>query len=224
MSDYILSRCSTADLTKEHFEKRDIKYIYSHYQLDGVPYPDDLGQTMPFDKFYQAMADGADTKTSQINADEFEEFFEPFLKEGKDILHVCLSSGITGVVNSANIAKSVLEEKYPERTIYIVDALTASSGYGLLVDTMADLGACLDTVGYIHIKDKAAGRQEWSFPALGQGYVPFPGIFRMLDENDNLSPFSIEIEFTAAGAKDLDEINQAVLDSAEYLRGQGFEF
>jgi hypothetical protein len=96
MSDYILSCCSTADLTKEHFEKRDIKYIYSHYQLDGVPYPDDLGQTMPFDKFYQAMTDGADTKTSQINADEFEAFFEPFLQEGKDVLHACLSSGITG--------------------------------------------------------------------------------------------------------------------------------
>ena len=139
MSDFILSCCSTADLSKEHFEKRDIKYIYSHYELDGVQYPDDLGQTMPFDKFYQAMADGADTKTSQINADEFEEFFEPFLKEGKDILHLCLSSGITGVYNSANIAKNILEEKYPERTIYIVDSLAASSGYGLLMDKLADL-------------------------------------------------------------------------------------
>ncbi len=139
MSDFILSCCSTADLSKEHFEKRDIKYIYAHYQLDGVPYPDDLGQTMPFDKFYQAMADGADTKTSQINADEFERFFESFLMEGKDILHLCLSSGITGVFNSANIAKSILEEKYPDRKIYIVDSLAASSGYGLLMDKLADL-------------------------------------------------------------------------------------
>ena len=139
MNDFVLSCCSTADLSKEHFEKRDIKYIYSHYELDGVQYPDDLGQTMPFDKFYQAMTEGADTKTSQINADEFEEFFEPFLKEGKDILHLCLSSGITGVFNSANIAKNILEEKYPERTIYIVDSLAASSGYGLLMDKLADL-------------------------------------------------------------------------------------
>jgi len=139
MSDYILSCCSTADLSKEHFEKRDIKYIYSHYELDGVQYPDDLGQTMPFDKFYQAMVDGADTKTSQINADEFEAYFEPFLQEGKDILHLCLSSGITGVLNSANIAKSMLEEKYPDRKIYIVDSLAASSGYGLLMDKLADL-------------------------------------------------------------------------------------
>jgi len=139
MSGYILSCCSTADLSKEHFEKRDINYICFHYELDGVQYPDDLGQTMPFDKFYQAMVNGADTKTSQINADEFEEYFEPFLKEGKDILHLCLSSGITGVLNSANIAKDILEEKYPDRKIYIVDSLAASSGFGLLMDKLADL-------------------------------------------------------------------------------------
>lgn len=139
MSDFILSCCSTADLAKEHFEKRDIHYICFHYELDGVQYPDDLGQTMPFDKFYQAMVDGADTKTSQINADEFEAYFEPFLKEGKDILHLCLSSGITGVFNSANIAKNMLEEKYPDRKICIVDSLAASSGYGLFMDKLADL-------------------------------------------------------------------------------------
>ena len=139
MAEYIISCCSTADLTKEHFEKRDLHYICFHYELDGVQYPDDLGQTMAFDKFYQAMVDGADTKTSQINADEFEEYFEPFLKEGKDIIHICLSSGITGVLNSANLAKETMLEKYPDRKIYIVDSLAASSGYGLLMDKVADL-------------------------------------------------------------------------------------
>jgi len=84
--------------------------------------------------------------------------------------------------------------------------------------------ACVDKTGYVHLKEKAGGRQAWDFPALGKGYVPFPGIFKMLDDNDNLSPFSIEIEFTAEGAKDLAEVNQAVMDSAEYLRAQGFEF
>ena len=149
MNEYILSCCSTADLSKEHFERRNINYICFHYELDGVQYPDDLGQTMPFDKFYQAMVDGADTKTSQINADEFEAYFEPFLKEGKDILHLCLSSGITGVLNSANIAKDILEEKYPDRKIYIVDSLAASSGFGLLMDKLADLrdeGMSIDEV------------------------------------------------------------------------------
>lgn len=93
---------------------------------------------MPFPEFYAAMANGAMTKTSQINAEEFEAYFEPFLKDGKDILHVCLSSGITGVINSAMIAKTNLEEKYPQRKICIVDSLAASSGYGLLMDKIAD--------------------------------------------------------------------------------------
>lgn len=165
MSDYIISCCSTADLTKEHFEKRDIHYICFHYELDGVQYPDDLGQTMPFEKFYQAMVDGADTKTSQINADEFEEYFEPFLKEGKDIIHVCLSSGITGVMNSANLAKETMLEKYPDRKIYIVDSLAAASGYGLLMDKLADLrdgGMNIDDL-HAWVEENKLNLQIWFF-------------------------------------------------------------
>lgn len=139
MAGYVLSCCSTADLSKEHFEQRDIKYICFHYELNGKQYSDDLGQTIPFDEFYKAMASGADTKTSQINETEFEVYFESFLKEGKDILHLCLSSGITGVFNSANMAKEILMEKYPDRKIYLIDSLAASSGYGLLMDKLADL-------------------------------------------------------------------------------------
>ena len=78
MNKYILSCCSTADLTKEHFTKRNIHYICFHYELDGKQYEDDLGMTMAFPDFYQAMADGAQTKTSQVNAEEFEEYFESF--------------------------------------------------------------------------------------------------------------------------------------------------
>lgn len=139
MGEYVLSCCSTADLTKEHFDKRDIHYICFHYELDGKAYLDDLGQSIPFAQFYQAMLDGAETKTSQVNAAEYEEYFESFLVQGKDVLHVCLSSGISGSYNSANIAKGILEEKYPQRKIYVIDSLLASSGYGLLMDQLADL-------------------------------------------------------------------------------------
>ncbi len=139
MSEYVLSCCSTADLSREHFEKRDISYICFHFELDGKPYPDDLGQSIPFDEFYRRMADGAMTKTSQINADEFCAYFEPFLAEGKDILHLTLSSGISGVYNSACLAQQMMQEKYPERRIFIADSLAASSGYGLLMDKLADL-------------------------------------------------------------------------------------
>lgn len=142
MGNYILSCESTADLTKEHLERRDIHYICYPYELDGKSYRDDLGVTVPFDEFYAAMSRGAMTKTAQINAYEFEEYFEKFLKEGKDVLHLCLSSGITGVINSAEIARASLMEKYPERTIFLVDSLAASSGSGLLMDRLADLRDC----------------------------------------------------------------------------------
>ncbi len=139
MSNYILSCCSTADLQLSHFQARDIHFISFHYLLDGVQLDDDLGQSMPFEEFYARMAAGADTSTSQVNSDEFEAYFTPFLEAGQDILHVTLSSGISGVINSALIAKENLQKKFPERKIYIVDSLGASSGYGLLMDTLADL-------------------------------------------------------------------------------------
>lgn len=139
MANYILSCCSTADLSQEHFRDRDIHYVCFHYYLNGKPYTDDLGQSMPFDKFYQAMVDGAETSTSQVNADEFEAFWQPYLEKGLDVVHITLSSGISGVINSANLAKKHMEAKFPERKIYVVDSLGASSGYGLLMDKLADL-------------------------------------------------------------------------------------
>ena len=139
MSDYILSCCSTADLTNEQFLQRAIHYICFHFELDGKQYPDDLGKSISFADFYQAMTDGADTKTSQVNTEEFKDYFESFLKEGKDILHLSLSSGISGAYNSARLAKEELSEAYPDRKIYVIDSLAAASGYGLLMDKLADL-------------------------------------------------------------------------------------
>lgn len=165
LSKFILSCCSTADLSKEHFEARDISYICFHYELDGVQYPDDLGQSMPFDKFYQAMVDGADTKTSQVNADEYEAYFRKFLEKGHDILHLTLSSGISSTLNSAMIAKNTLQEEYPDRKIYVVDSLGASSGYGLLMDQLADLrdkGKSIDDV-FRYAEENRLKLNHWFF-------------------------------------------------------------
>ena len=137
MSNYVLSCSSPADLTKEQLEELGVSYIFFHFQLDGKDYYDDLGETIPYKQFFDAMRDGAMTKTSQINVEEYHDYFEGFLKEGKDIIHVTLSSGISGTYNSAMIAKADLEEKYPDRKIYIVDSLTATGGYALLVKKLA---------------------------------------------------------------------------------------
>jgi DegV family protein with EDD domain len=139
MSNYILSCCSTADLSLEHLNKREIHYIGNHYSLDAKEYKDDLGQTVSNSDFYKAMVEGAETKTSQVSTGEFVEYFGSFLKKGRDILHVSVSSGLSGSYNSANIARSILLEQYPDRLIYIVDSLGASSGYGLLMDKLAEL-------------------------------------------------------------------------------------
>ena len=139
MSEYILSCCSTADLSKEHFESRNIEYICFHYKLSGVDYPDDLGQSIPFEEFYKRMDSGEETQTSQINVTEYLEYFTKFLSEGKDILHLTLSSGISGSYNSAINAAKIAKERFPERKIYVIDSLAASSGYGLLMDKLADL-------------------------------------------------------------------------------------
>lgn len=139
MSDFILSCCSTADMPKSFFEERNVAYVCFHFNMDGKDYPDDLGESMPFPEFYKRIKEGAQPTTSQVNVDEFTNFFEPFLKEGKDILHVSLSSGLSGSFNSASIAARDLMEKYPERTIKVVDSLEASSGFGVLMTYLADL-------------------------------------------------------------------------------------
>lgn len=137
MSDYIISCCSTADLSAEHFAAIDVHYVCFHYFLNDVEYPDDLGKSMPFAEFYDAMVKGANTRTAQVNTNEYLAHFEKFLEQGRDIIHVCLSSGISGSFNSANVAADILRQKYPQRKIYVVDSLGASSGYGLLMDAMA---------------------------------------------------------------------------------------
>ena len=137
MADYILSGCSAADLSKEHFERIGVRYICFHYMMDDVLYPDDLGQTMSADVFYARMAKGAMTKTSQVNISEYVDYFSAMCEEGKDIVHVTLSSGISGTYNSACSAALIVKERFPEREIYVIDSLGASSGYGLILDTAA---------------------------------------------------------------------------------------
>jgi DegV family protein with EDD domain len=173
MNKFILSCCSTADLSKEQLDHRSISYICFHYELNDKQYLDDLGQTIPFPKFYDKMKQGADTKTSQVNVDEFESYFESFLNNGLDILHICLSSGLSGVINSANIARSNLIQRYPERKIYIVDSLGASSGYGLIMDTLTSLrdnGKTIDEL-YDWINANRLHMHHWFFSTDLSFYV-----------------------------------------------------
>ena len=139
MADYILSCCSTADLSREHLLSRSIPYVCFHFFLNDEEKLDDLGISVPPKALFDAIKAGASARTTQVNAEEYESFFRPYLQEGKDVLHVTLSSGISGTINSAQAAAAVLREEFPARKIYIVDSLCASSGYGLFMDKLADL-------------------------------------------------------------------------------------
>ena len=97
-------------------------------------------------RFYQFIKEGKLPQTSQINEAEYEEFFESLLQQG-DVLHIAFTSGQSGSVYNAFLAAEMLKEKYPDRKLVVLDSLCSSSGYGLLVDTVADMrdaGATLD--------------------------------------------------------------------------------
>ena len=140
MHDYILSCCSAADVTWEKLEAMDVRLICNDFSMDGVPYKDDLGRTMTYKEFYDRIRAGETGATSQINPEAYVEYFTKlFTEENKDILHVCLSSGLSGTFQSALSAAEILKERFPDRKLLIVDSRGASSGYGLLMETLASM-------------------------------------------------------------------------------------
>ena len=154
---YTITCCSTADMPASYMEEHAIPYAFFHFHLNGKEYADDLGASIPFEEFYRQIDEGAMPTTAQINPEEYEALFLPILKEGRDICHLTLSSGISGSINSARIAAANLMEEYPERKIIVIDSLCASVGYGLLVDTALTLqkeGMDLDTLADWLIKNR----------------------------------------------------------------------
>ena len=141
MNDFILSCCSTADVTEEKLRAMDVHYICNTYTMNGVAYKDDLGKTIPYKEFYDRIRNGEVGVTSLINEADYIDYFEPFLKDGKDVLHVTLSSGLSSTFQSALSAAEDLKERYPERKLLIVDSRGASSGYGLQMEALSKLRA-----------------------------------------------------------------------------------
>lgn len=139
MCQFELTCCSTVDMSEEFFEKNKIPYACFSFTMSGEEYEDDYGKSMPIDEFYKRLAEGEKAITSQVNPEKYCAMFEPILKEGKDIVHLTLSSGVTSSYNSAIIAKDMMQEEYPERTIHVIDSLGASSGYGLLTTYACEL-------------------------------------------------------------------------------------
>lgn len=138
MSDYMITCESTADMPLSFYRERNVGYVCFHYEMNGATYTDDIYQSTTPQEFFSTLKGGAQAKTSQVGTGEYVAFWEPYLKQGLDILHVSLSTGISGTYNSACLAAETLAPQYPERKIRVIDSLCASAGFGLLVEIMAD--------------------------------------------------------------------------------------
>ena len=123
---------TSGNLPNEQIRKADLKVIAFPYFIDGREYTCLDSESFSGDEFYARIKDGMTVTTSQISPQQYADFFEPFLKEGRDVVFVCMSSGISGSCNSARIGAGMLLEQYPERRIEVVDTLGASLGEGLV--------------------------------------------------------------------------------------------
>ncbi|NFV12285.1 DegV family protein [Clostridium sporogenes] len=133
MKDYIIMTDSCCDLSSEYIEKNHIPYVPLTCNICGKEYIDDFGQSLPYKEFYEAMAKGEVPKTSQPSPEVYYKIFKEFINKDKDIVYVCVSSGLSGTYNSANIAKNMILDEFNDVRIEIVDVLTASLGQGILV-------------------------------------------------------------------------------------------
>lgn len=131
MKPYVITTDSCADLPESWLKEHDVKMVWLSCLMDGEVYNDT--NPLSAEELYAKLRDGAMPTTSQVNPDQARSMFEPILKEGKDILHIAFSSGLSGSCQSAVIAAGELMEEYPERKIIVVDSLMAASGQGLLV-------------------------------------------------------------------------------------------
>ena len=131
---YVLVSDATLDLPVELVERFGIKVVPMAFNLDGeelIHYPDERNMTT--ESFYQALKEGKTSTTSQINPMTYVDFMKPILEAGEDILYICFTSGLSGTYQSALLAKDMLLEDYPERTLEVVDSLCASAGQGFFV-------------------------------------------------------------------------------------------
>jgi DegV family protein with EDD domain len=132
MSNYVIFTDSCCDVSPEMLKQWGVPYANMTFSFDGED-KEYIDADITNEEFYEHMRQGAHARTAAINADSFIRAFTPILEEGKDILYVAFSSGLSTTVNNANMAAQELKESYPDRKIVILDTLAASAGGGLMV-------------------------------------------------------------------------------------------
>lgn len=133
MKNFEIITDSASDLPYEYILKNEIKYINMTFSCDSKEYIDDFSKTLSYEDFYNSMKNGEVIKTSQPSSEKFYEIFKRIIEEGKDVIYICVSSGLSGTLNSANIARNTLLEEYENIKISIIDSLNGSMGQGLVL-------------------------------------------------------------------------------------------
>lgn len=131
MQNYVILTDSGSDLTRKIAEEVDVAVIDLTVMVEGSDPVKD--SEMDVKELYAKLRDKKKASTSAINIDEFTAVMIPYLEQGKDILYLGFSSGLSSTFSAGKLAAEELGEKYPERKIYAVDTLCASLGEGLLV-------------------------------------------------------------------------------------------
>jgi DegV family protein with EDD domain len=134
MHSYVFMTDSDSDISYKFVDENDVEMVYMPYVVDGVEYPDDLGRSGRQKEYFQRMREGVAPKTSLLPVSVYLEYFEPHLKNGKDILFIAFSSKMSATIQNANQARDELKEAYPDRKILIVDTLAISRPMALLVE------------------------------------------------------------------------------------------
>lgn len=134
MRDYVIVTDSCCDLTQEMADELELIVLPLTVMTEDKSYRNYLdGREIGFSEFYNKLRSGKQAKTSAVNVDEFSKAMEGPLKEGKDILYLGFSSGLSATYQSGVLAAEDLRGEFPEATILTVDTLSASLGQGLLV-------------------------------------------------------------------------------------------
>lgn len=132
MSNYTIFADSACDLSADILKEWQVKHASLSFTFDDEE-KEYLNDEMLPDEFYANIRLGKTARTSAINIATFKDLFLSDLKAGNDVLYLGFSGGLSTTCNSARIAAEELAEEFTDRKILVVDTLSASAGYGLLL-------------------------------------------------------------------------------------------
>ena len=129
---FVVATDTSSNLPTALIREHDIREIAFSYYYEGEEHQCLDTEAFDGDAYYERIKKGLRVTTSQISPQTYMDFFEPFLREGQDVIYVAMSSGISGSCGSARIAAQELRESYPDHRVEVIDTRGAALGEGLI--------------------------------------------------------------------------------------------